>query len=193
MTEYTNILYVSVDMEADGPTPGKNSMLSLGADARLADGTKVGIFSVNILPLEGAEQDPKSMAWWAEHPRAWAATQVDQETPESAMVLFETWLNLIRFRYKAQIVFVAYPISFDYDYVLYYARQYLGYDPFAGKIVDMRSMAMGILGVDFDKSNKRNMPPCWPAEESMSHIAVEDAIQQADLFFAMLRASRANH
>ena len=191
MTE--RILYVSVDMEADGPVPGVNSMLSLGADARLEDGTKVGIFSENLLPLEGAVQDPKSMAWWAEHPRAWAATQINQLHPSDVMHHFADWLALISFRYKAKLVFVAYPCSFDYDYVLYYLRKYVGHDPFAGKLVDMRSMAMGILGVDFDKANKANMPPCWPAEEAMSHIAVEDATQQADLFFAMLRASRSRH
>lgn len=184
------IIYVSVDMEADGPTPGTNSMLSLGADARLADGTKLGLFSENMHPLPGAAEDPRTMAWWAEHPMALAATLVGRQDPESVMILFETWLNLLRFRYKATIVFVAYPASFDYDYVLQYSRMFLGRDIFDGKIVDMRSMAMGILGVDYDQANKAHMPPAWDAMAELTHIAVEDATQQADLFFRMLAASR---
>ena len=67
---------------------------------------------------------------------------------------------------------------------------FLGRDIFDGKIVDMRSMAMGILGVDYDQANKAHMPAAWDAMAELTHIAVEDATQQADLFFTMLAASR---
>lgn len=187
----SNIIYVSVDMEAEGPTPGQHSMLSLGADARLPCGTKLGTFSANLLELPNTTMDPKTMLWWAQHPQAFQATRINQQKPELAMQQFAAWLKVLSFQNGgAKVVFVAYPISFDFDYVLYYARKFLGYDPFDGKIVDMRSMAMGILGVNYDEGNKANMPAEWNAMETMSHIAVEDATQQADLFFAMLNASR---
>lgn len=187
----SNVIYVSVDMEAEGPTPGQHSMLSLGADARLPDGTKLGTFSENLLELPGTTMDDKTLLWWAQHPIAWLATRTNQRDPQLVMRQFDAWLKVLSHQHGgAKVVFVAYPISFDYDYVLYYARKFLGYDPFEGRIVDMRSMAMGTLGVDYDEGNKAHMPPEWDAMAEMSHIAVEDAIQQADLFFAMLAASR---
>lgn len=46
-------IYVSTDVEADGPIPGINSMLSFGSAAYLADKTLVGTFTVNLQTLPG--------------------------------------------------------------------------------------------------------------------------------------------
>ena len=190
---HDKIVYVSVDIEADGPVPGTNSMMSIGADARLADGTKLDTFSVNLRPLPDAEVCQQVMAdFWQKHPKAWEATQVHQHCPRIAMMLFARWLDIIQLDYQAKTVFVAYPLAFDYDYVLYYSRRFLGRNLFE-KSIDMRSVAMGVLGVDFDMANKAHMPPEWDATAEMKHIAVEDATQQADLFFKMLAASRKNN
>ena len=64
--------YVSIDIEADGPVPGLNSMLSLGAAAFTGDGALVDTFSANLEALPEAHEDPKTMRWWAEQPEAWA-------------------------------------------------------------------------------------------------------------------------
>lgn len=60
-----NEIYVSVDVESDGPIPGPNSMLSFGAAAfRLDDrwpyGTRISTFSANLEMLEYASSDPKT-------------------------------------------------------------------------------------------------------------------------------------
>ena len=65
--------YVSIDIEADGPAPGLNSMLSLGAAAFAGDGTLADTFSANLETLPEAREDPKTMRWWAKQPEAWAA------------------------------------------------------------------------------------------------------------------------
>ena len=57
-------IYVSTDIEADGPIPGPNSMLSIGAAAFLHDKTLVSTFSANLEPLPGAAGDVKTMEWW---------------------------------------------------------------------------------------------------------------------------------
>ena len=46
--------YVSIDIEADGPAPGLNSMLSLGAAAFTSDGALAQTFSVNLEPLRSS-------------------------------------------------------------------------------------------------------------------------------------------
>jgi len=48
-------LYVATDVEADGPIPGPNSMLSFGSAAYRADKTLVGTFTANLETLPGAE------------------------------------------------------------------------------------------------------------------------------------------
>jgi hypothetical protein len=58
-----NKIYVSTDVETDGPIPGINSMLSFGSAADLADKTLVGTFSANLEILPGAQPCPKTMAW----------------------------------------------------------------------------------------------------------------------------------
>ncbi len=56
-------IYVSTDVEADGPIPGPSSMLSFGSAAYLADKTLVGTFEANLETLPGANGDPKTMEW----------------------------------------------------------------------------------------------------------------------------------
>ena len=41
-------IYVSTDVEADGPIPGRNSMLSFGSAAFRRSGQMIGSFSVNL-------------------------------------------------------------------------------------------------------------------------------------------------
>jgi hypothetical protein len=78
-------IYVSTDVEADGPIPGVNSMLSFGSAAYLADKTLVGTFTANLETLPGAVADPKTMEWWKGHPEAWKACRTDLQPPEKAM------------------------------------------------------------------------------------------------------------
>ena len=55
-------IYVSTDIETDGPVPGLNSMLSFGSAAYLADKTMISTFSANLEFLPGASGDPMTMA-----------------------------------------------------------------------------------------------------------------------------------
>ncbi len=57
-------VYVSTDVETDGPIPGPHSMLSVGSAAYLADKTLIGTFSVNLETLPGATGHPETMVWW---------------------------------------------------------------------------------------------------------------------------------
>ena len=51
---------MSTDVEADGPIPGPNSMLSFGSAAYTADETLLGTFTANLLTLPGATADPSN-------------------------------------------------------------------------------------------------------------------------------------
>jgi hypothetical protein len=56
-------VYVSTDVETDGPIPGPHSILSIGSAAYLPDKTLVSTFSANLELLPGASGDPRTMEW----------------------------------------------------------------------------------------------------------------------------------
>lgn len=62
-------IYVSTDVEADGPIPGPHSMLSFGSAAFRADKTRVTTFSANLETLPDASGHPATMRWWKTQPR----------------------------------------------------------------------------------------------------------------------------
>ena len=70
-------IYVSTDVEADGPIPGPHSMLRLGSAAFHADGTELGTYSANLELLPGACGHPDTMKWWKKKPEAWATCRED--------------------------------------------------------------------------------------------------------------------
>ena len=78
-------VYVVTDTEFDGPTPGRNSLLSVGAVAVAADGREVSAFEAVLAPFPGAEPDPGTLAWFAGEPEAWAAATRDPQPPEAVM------------------------------------------------------------------------------------------------------------
>src|SRR4051812_7306010 len=86
-------IYVSTDVETDGPIPGVYSMLSIGSAAYLPDKTLHGGFTVNLETLPGAAQHPDTMKWWKTQPDAWAACRQDVQSPETAMRRYLDWLK----------------------------------------------------------------------------------------------------
>src|SRR4051795_4826144 len=86
-------IYVSTDVETDGPIPGPNSMLSFASAAFLADKTMIGTFSANLHLLPGAAGDPKTMAWWKDNQPAWEASRKDLRDPAEAMPAYVNWIK----------------------------------------------------------------------------------------------------
>ena len=69
-------IYVSTDVETDGPIPGPHSMLSFGSAAYRADKTLVTTFAANLETLPGAEGHPRTMEWWRSQPVTWASASM---------------------------------------------------------------------------------------------------------------------
>src|SRR5687767_12075821 len=100
-------IYVSTDVEADGPIPGPNSMLSFASAAFSADKKLVATFAVNLEMLPGAKGDPKTMEWWKTQPEAWAACRKDTRDPAEVMPEYVRWLKSL----PGRPVFVGYPAA----------------------------------------------------------------------------------
>lgn len=177
-------IYVSTDVESDGPIPGPHSMLSFGSAAYLADKTLVGTFSANLETLPGAAGHPETMAWWARNPTAWEACRKDCLPPEKAMAGYVAWLKEL----PGKPVFVAYPAGFDFMFVYWYLIRFAGESPFSHSALDMKTFAMALLKTGYREATKRNMPRVWFDPHPHTHVALDDAIEQGALFCNMLAA-----
>ncbi len=182
-------IYVSTDVETDGPIPGSYSMLSFGSAAFDESGKLLSTFSANLETLPNARQDPGTMHWWESQPEAWEAHRKDILHPARAMRDYITWLEGLPGK---PVVFVGYPAGFDFTFIYWYLIEFTGRSPFSFGALDIKSYAMAVLGTPFKGTVKRTMPREWFAKVPHTHVAVEDAIEQGILFCNMLKASRLN-
>lgn len=179
-------IYVSTDIEADGPIPGPHSMLSFASAAYGPERTLIGTFTRNLETLEGAAPDPKTAAWWKTQPEAWAACRSDLQPPASAMGDYVIWLDSL----PGRPVFVGYPAAYDFMFVYWYLMKFVGHSPFSHSALDIKTFAMCLLGKSYRDSGKRNMPQRWFEAAPHTHVALDDALEQGALFCNMLREAQ---
>jgi len=179
-------IYVSMDIEADGPIPGPNSMLSFAAACFNERGTMIGTFERNLELLEGAHGDPDTMKWWATQGPAWDACRKNLVSPKEAMPALCRFLDDLAEKHKANLVFVGYPATYDFMFVYWYLIKYAGRSPFSFSGLDVKSYACAMLKKDYKACSKRGMPKAWfQGNRKHTHEALDDAIGQGQLFMNM--------
>jgi hypothetical protein len=179
-------IYVSTDVETDGPIPGPHSLLSFASAAYTADKTLLGTFAANLETLPGALGHPRTMQWWQQNPQAWAACRERLQPPEVAMPAYLAWLKGL----PGRPVFVAYPVAFDFMFVCWYLHRFTGENPFSHSALDIKTYAMALLKDDYRASVKGRMPRRWFDDLPHTHQALDDAIEQGALFCNMLAEHR---
>lgn len=174
-------VYVSTDVETDGPIPGENSMLSLGSVVFDAGGVEIASFEINLETLPGAKTNPKTMQWWKSQPEAWAAARRNPVEATAAMQRYLAWVEGL----PGEPVFVAYPLLFDMMFVYWYLIRFCGRSPFSHSGIDIKTLAYAAMGsASYRGAAKKNMPKHWkPAGTKHKHVAIEDAREQGRLFF----------
>ncbi len=176
-------IYVSTDIETDGPVPGLHSMLSFASAAYTADKTLISTFSASLETLPGATQHAETMEFWAAHPEAWEACHKDAQPPEKAMRDYVAWLRAL----PGEPVFVGYPVVFDYMFIQWYLHRFTGGSPFSFFALDIKTYAMALLKTEFRETTKAVMPAHWFDDLPHTHKALDDALEQGALFCNMLR------
>lgn len=175
-------IYISTDIETDGPIPGSYSMLSFASAAYLADKTLVSTFSANLETLPVASSDPNTMKWLAQQPEAWEACRQNLQLPETAMRAYVAWIKTL----QGRPVFVAYPAGFDFTFVYWYLIRFVGESPFSHSALDIKTYAMAMMKTEYRASTKKAMPRHWFDPVKHTHVALDDAIEQGVLFCNML-------
>ncbi|MEZ6055367.1 MAG: hypothetical protein R3C01_01560 [Planctomycetaceae bacterium] len=179
-------VYVSTDVETDGPIPGPHSMLSLGSAAFTSDKKLLGTFDVNLETLPEAAPCPETMHWWGTQPEAWAKCRQNPQSPEAAIRRYVDWLDSL----PGRPVFVGYPAGFDFLFVYWYLIRFAGRSPFSFAAIDVKTFAMALLKRPFRSITKRSLPRRWFDGHPHTHCALDDAIEQGALFCNMLMESR---
>jgi DNA polymerase III alpha subunit (gram-positive type) len=187
----TKETYIIIDIEADGPSVLLNSMISIGAVAINDINSEFNPhYYANINPLYGHTQDPKTMEWWVQkEPTAYKQTLTDRQDATIIIPEFVHWVTTYS-KYKP--VAVAYPAGFDFSFLFAYLETYSKINPFGFTCIDMKTLAMSILGVSFSDTRKNRMPKNWfDPKFPHSHNALDDAIETAFIFKQMLETSQA--
>ena len=190
-------IYVSIDVESDGPIPGRNNLLSFGAaafDLAAADPRKpVATFSANLELLPEATPSPSTMAFWAREAAAWTAARQDTRPASEVMPAFVAWVRAL----PGSPVVIGYPVTYDFMFLYWYTQAFGGLKdgepcPYGFQGLDIKTLAMLELGVPFKSATKKRMPADWfTGAPPHTHEGLADAIGQGVLFVNIMRARKA--
>ncbi|MDT9687370.1 exonuclease [Streptomyces sp. P9(2023)] len=180
--------YVSADVEADGPVPGPFSMSSFGlAVAGAHDGSVFNAcdpaertFYAELKPI-GDAYDPEALAVSGlDRDRL---TREGQE-PAQAMNAAAAWLAGVSDELAAVPVFVAYPLGYDWMWMYWYFMRFADAgSPFGhSRCMDVKTLYAAKASVPVNKATKRSMPRHLLSSRPHTHNALDDAIEQAELF-----------
>ncbi|MGW2935101.1 3'-5' exonuclease [Streptomyces sp. NPDC001156] len=177
-------VYISVDIEADGPIPGPYSMLSLGA-AVAGRQDAVGFSAA----------DPEEHTFYRELlpisaefvPEALAVSGLDRERltregsePAAALGEFADWVR--RVSAGAQPVMCGYPASYDWTFLYWYLIRFTGASPFGHSgCLDMKTLYATKAGLPLRAVAKGTMPRHLLSKRRHTHHALDDAVEQAEL------------
>ncbi|KAA1144474.1 3'-5' exonuclease [Citrobacter portucalensis] len=167
-------IFVSVDVEASGPIPGKYSLLSIGACVAF-EPTKQ--FTCYLKPISD-EFIPTAMEVTG---LSLEQLRKDGLDPADAMVQFKSWINSIA-NDDETVVFVGFNASFDWSFINYYFHRYVGDNPFGIAALDIKSMYFGMSPVSWKSTRSSEIAKVVKPETSGDHDALHDAQYQAELF-----------
>lgn len=170
--------YICVDVETAGPIPGDYSLLSIGA---CTVSEPPSSFYIELKPI-----NERSIAEAANvHKLSLAHLKHTGVAPDEALRRFEIWLKL-QVAENQQPVFVAFNAAFDWMFVNYYFVHYLGYNPFGHAALDIKALYMGQAGVPWSHTSWRYINPASAEKPQLTHHALQDALDQAELFKKIL-------
>jgi len=184
-------LYLSVDVEADGPVPGPYSLLSIGActvglrspDGRFAPVGDEDTFYGELRPT-GTSVDRAATAVSGLDRDRLAAEAEDAPT---AMSRFGDWVSTVARRWDATPVFCAWPLGFDWMFVRHYFVLHAPQaDPFGhGNALDMKTWFLAHERGTLGPSAKQRLPE--HLRLPLTHDALGDARAQAALFRGLIQ------
>ncbi len=175
------VTFIVTDIETDGHSPLRNSMLSFASVAVTYDGTVHGEFESVLARRPDRQPDPRTMEWWQGFPEAYAAATQNPQDPRAEMLRYADWLEAI----ASNKVFCAAPIMFDGPWMDHYldtfaetravGGPYAGRQLFRGGGVCLYTMAGTMRGQDYLNWGMQRAPKEWYGHIPHTHKAIDDA------------------
>lgn len=179
-------IYFSVDVETDGPIPGPFSMLSFAiAYAGAYDGqtfykppSHAHTFYKELVPIsERFEQEALDVNGLDR-----SSLLTNGANPVDAMTEAAAWIRTVSG--SGSPVIVAYPLSFDWSFLYWYFVQFSETgSPFGfSRAFDIKTAVAVSLKQTIVGSGRMHVPDSLKSDMPHTHNALDDALEQADIF-----------
>lgn len=181
-TEYKEEIFIVVDIETAGPTPGIYPLLSIGA-CTLKQPRNT--FYIELQP------DTTSYKEEALRVSNLSLEKLTEEgiAPKVAMERFSEWvMGVASKRYRP--IFTAFNAPFDWMFVNEYFYRYLGYNPFGYSALDIKAYYMGMQGNAWRDTSYQLISERFNKTIELHHHALKDALDAAVLFEEFIHAQR---
>lgn len=174
--------YISVDIEAAGPTPSGFALLSIGAC--LVDEPEGGLpggieqsFYVELQPdREGVIDSAMSIGGFTLD-----GLRASGTAPKAAMQAFADWVEAVT-PVGHRPVLVGFNAVFDWMFVADYFHRYLGRNPFGHSALDIKAFYLGVTGSSWAGTSMNFVAERYGLSIMLTHNALDDARDQAALF-----------
>ncbi len=185
-------LYFVTDIEADGPSPYENSMISFATVVLSERGVALGEFEAVLSPRADRRTDAGTLAWWQSQPEAWTAATTNPEDPSLVMPRFAAWVE----GFDGRRIFAARPLLFDGLWMDTYLHQFAGVRAlsvprhprpiFEGQGLCIVSFMSAILGQTAVGEAANPIPADLLGHHPHTHRAIDDARGYANLLAHLL-------
>jgi ribonuclease T len=171
--------FISVDVEAAGPIPSQYALLSIGA-CTFTQPRRT--FYVEIIP-DKQKTDPGALSV---HGLDMQTLMKEGLLPAQALHKFMIWLeDAVPSGQKP--VMLAFNAPFDWMFIHEYFIRYLDRNPFGHSAVDIKAVYMGASGKSWQESSGVHLHQRYIHGKPLSHNALDDAIDQAEIFEGILK------
>ena len=205
-------IYISVDIEADGPIPGPYSMTALGAVVAGYQTQDGQVVKFDVTAPENrfyAELKPISDEWQRDAMKVGVFENFGVEAsakdttgelrrayiiehgkdPVDAMTRFSEWVEAKKVEHDTtNAIFAAYPLGFDFMFTYWYAVRFSkNGSPFGfSRHLDIKTEFKTRANTLISRSTKRFMPKKLKSTLPHTHLAVQDAAEQGELLMNIL-------
>jgi len=189
--------YFSADVETDGPIPGPFSILSFGlVYAGTFDGRHFErpqdydkTFYREVKPISEDYQLEALRVNGLDRDRLLREGQ----NPKSAMTEASHWIRDVAG--FAKPVLVAYPLSFDWAWLYwYFIRFSADGSPFNHSLCfDIKTAFAVKASIPIAEAAKSKLPPSLRPQSRHTHHALEDAVEQAEIFANIFQWEKKTH
>lgn len=179
-------VYFSADVETDGPIPGPFSMLSFAIvyagtyDGRLFKRaeTHQDLVYHELKPISDTFEQEALDVNGLDRQRL----MIEGKDPRDALTQAAKWIREIAG--DGSPVLVAYPLSFDWTWLYWYFVRFCDTgSPFDySKCFDIKTALSVKSGMTIAKSGRSSVPGHLRSHRLHTHHAVDDAIEQAEIF-----------